>query len=125
MNYIIDASALLAVLQKETGYLTVVPLLMGAFMSTVNLAEVLQKAEQKALKIPNLMDSLLGLGIEMVPFTTEQAELAATLWTTTSSLGLSLGDRACLALAQSRGAIALTADRSWAKISSLQVQVIR
>jgi len=125
VNYVIDASALLAVLQKETGYLAVVPILMGASMSTVNLSEVLQKDEQKKLKIPNLVSNLQSLGIEMVPFTSEQAELAAALWTVTSSFGLSLGDRACLALAQSRQAIAITADKSWENISSIQVQVMR
>jgi len=125
VNYVIDASALLAVLQKETGYLAVAPILMGASMSTVNLSEVLQKVEQKKLKIPNLVSNLQSLGIEMVPFTSEQAELAAALWTVTSSFGLSLGDRACLALAQSRQAIAITADKSWENISSIQVQVMR
>jgi PIN domain nuclease of toxin-antitoxin system len=63
---VIDASALLAVLQKETGYLTVDPLLKDSLMSAVNLSEVLQKAEQKALKIPNLANSLQGLGIDLV-----------------------------------------------------------
>ena len=117
MNYIIDSSALLAVLQKETGYLTVVPLLSGALMSTVNLSEVLQKVEQKNLQIVNLMDSLQVMGIEMIPFTVEQAELTATLWTRYSSFGLSLADRACLALAQSRQAIARKNLRSLPKLS--------
>ena len=90
MNYVIDSSALLAVLQKETGYLTVVPLLAGALMSTVNLSEVLQKVEQKNLQIVNLMDSLQVTGIEMIPFTIEQTELTATLWARYNSLGLSL-----------------------------------
>jgi PIN domain nuclease of toxin-antitoxin system len=52
---VIDSSALLAVLQKETGYLTVIPLLNRSLMSTVNLSEVLQKVEQKNLQIVNLM----------------------------------------------------------------------
>lgn len=125
MNYVIDASALLAVLQKESGYLTVIPLLTGAAMSTVNLSEVLKKSEQKGLKIPNLVNSLQALGIEMIPFTVEQAELAATLWANTSFLGLSLGDRACLALAQFLQAVAITADKSWANVSNIQTQIIR
>ena len=125
MNYVIDASALLAVLQKETGYLIVIPLLMGASMSTVNLSEVLQKIEQKGLKIPNLVGSLEGLGIKMVPFTIEQAELTAVLWNTTSSLGLSLGDRACLGLAKSLNATAITGDKNWTNVTDIKVQVIR
>jgi len=122
---VIDSSALLAVLQKETGYLTVIPLLNGSLMSTVNLSEVLQKVEQKNLQIVNLMSNLQTMGIEMIPFTTEQATLTATLWARYSSLGLSLADRACLALAQSRNAIAVTADRNWADVSNIQVQIIR
>jgi PIN domain nuclease of toxin-antitoxin system len=125
VNYVIDSSALLAVLQKETGYLTVIPLLNGSLMSTVNLSEVLQKVEQKNLQIVNLMSNLQTMGIEMIPFTTEQATLTATLWARYSSLGLSLADRACLALAQSRNAIAVTADRNWADVSNIQVQIIR
>jgi len=129
LSYVIDASALLAVLQKEIGYLTVVPLLNGAYISTVNLSEVLQKVEQKGLKISNLVNSLEGLGLQLVSFTPEQAELTANLWKTTQPLGLSLGDRACLALAQSLNAIAITADKAWINISNIQlniqVQVIR
>jgi ribonuclease VapC len=125
VNYVIDSSALLAVLQKETGYLIVVPLLMGASISTVNLSEVLQKAEQKTLKVPNLLISLQGLRIEIIPFCSKQAELTATLWTKTKSLGLSLGDRACLALAQSLNATAITADKTWINVPDIQVKVIR
>ena len=125
MSYVIDASALLAVLQKEIGYLSVVPLLNGAYFSTVNLSEVLQKSEQKGLKISNLVSSLEGLGLNLVSFTPEQAELTASLWKSTQPYGLSLGDRACLALAQSLNAIAVTADKAWANIPNIQVQVIR
>jgi PIN domain nuclease of toxin-antitoxin system len=125
VSYVIDASALLAVLQKEIGYLSVVPLLNGAYFSTVNLSEVLQKSEQKGLKISNLVSSLEGLGLNLVSFTPEQAELTASLWKSTQPYGLSLGDRACLALAQSLNAIAVTADKAWANIPNIQVQVIR
>jgi len=125
VSYVIDASALLAVLQKEIGYLTVVPLLNGAYISTVNLSEVLQKVEQKGLKISNLVNSLQALGLHLVSFTPEQAELTASLWKTTQLYGLSLGDRACLGLAQSLNATAITADKAWVNIPNIQVQVIR
>lgn len=125
MSYVIDASALLAVLQREMGYLTVVPLLNGAYISTVNLSEVLQKVEQKGLKISNLVNSIQGLGLQLVSFTPEQAEIAASLWKTTQLYGLSLGDRSCLALTQSLNAIAITADKTWANIPNIQVQLIR
>jgi ribonuclease VapC len=125
VNYVIDSSALLAVLQKETGYLIVVPLLMGASMSAVNLSEVLQKAEQKNLRIPDLAVNIRGLGVRTIPFCAQQAELAANLWTKTSALGLSLGDRACLALAQTLEAVAITADQTWVNVPDIQVRIIR
>lgn len=125
MSYVIDASALLAVLQKETGYLTVVPLLNGAYISTVNLSEVLQKSEQKGLKVSNLVNSLVGMGLQLVSFTPKQAELAASLWKTTQPFGLSLGDRSCLALAQSLNATAITADKAWANIPNIKIQLTR
>jgi ribonuclease VapC len=121
VSYVIDASALLAVLQKEMGYLTVVPLLNGAYISTVNLSEVLQKVEQKGLKISNLVNSIQGLGLQLVSFTSEHAEIAASLWKINQPYGLSLGDRSCLALAQSLNAIAITADKTWANIQIFQI----
>ncbi|MBW4515156.1 MAG: hypothetical protein KME11_08015 [Timaviella obliquedivisa GSE-PSE-MK23-08B] len=62
----------------------------------------------------------------ILPFTTEQAELAASLWTTTKPLGLSLGDRACLALAITFNLPVVTADQAWEGLSlTIAVQMIR
>jgi PIN domain nuclease of toxin-antitoxin system len=65
-------------------------------------------------------------GVTIVPFDPEHAEEAARLWVAAPRSGLSLGDRACLALARSRGAVAMTTDRAWADMAlDVSVQVVR
>ncbi|MFZ1106612.1 MAG: PIN domain-containing protein [Hyphomicrobiaceae bacterium] len=54
--------------------------------------------------------------LAIVPFDEELARQTGALRPATRSLGLSLGDRACLALAQRERLPVLTADRSWAKL---------
>jgi ribonuclease VapC len=69
---------------------------------------------------------LLLLGIQIVDFTTDMAVSAASLRSATKSLGLSFGDRACLALGQKQSGLVLTADRSWAELDTgVEVVVIR
>ena len=125
MNYILDASALLASLHNETGSEIVDLLLSESAISTINLSEVIQKARQRGTFTETLVSSLQTAGVEVVAYTIKQAEMTAALWPITQPFGLSLADRACLALAQSRQAVAVTADQSWANISQIQVQIIR
>ena len=72
-----------------------------------------------------LEQALAEANVEIVPFTDSQARLAGELRRTTKSRGLSLGDRACLALAQERGLTAVTADAAWAGATAIPVQLIR
>ena len=66
------------------------------------------------------------MGLRILPFTPEDAELTAGLWSTSRQAGLSLGDRACLSLAQRLSLPALTADRSWAALElEVEVRLIR
>jgi PIN domain nuclease of toxin-antitoxin system len=88
-------------------------LLDGASMSAVNLSEVIQKSEQHGVDTEGLEYDLEALGIEFHGFDVVMARLAAELWTEGS--GLSLGDRACLALAKSTRSIAVTSDRRWTR----------
>jgi PIN domain nuclease of toxin-antitoxin system len=70
--------------------------------------------------------SLAFFSFEVVPFDADQAAIAAELRRTTRSKGLSLGDRACLALAVSRGTVALTTDRIWGEIDlPVEIRVLR
>ncbi len=114
---VLDASALLAVLNLEAGADQVVPLLDRAAMSAVNWSETVQKTAARGVATQGLRSEVEALGVTIVPFDSRQAEEAATLWPRTASAGLSLGDRACLALAQRETVPAVTADRAWSTVS--------
>jgi PIN domain nuclease of toxin-antitoxin system len=117
---VLDASALLALLQEERGADEVEGLLDGASMSSVNLSEVIQKADQHGVETEGIEYDLEALGIEFRDFDVALARPTAELWS--AGEGLSLGDRACLALAKASGATAITADGRWA-IDGLGVDV--
>lgn len=121
---VLDASAMLAFLQDEPGARTVEKYLTRASMSTVNWAEVVQKLHEVGVELNGLRDEILGLGLDLVPLEVEDAELAGMLRKQTRSAGLSLGDRACLALATRLRVRAVTADRDWLKVRQ-DVIVIR
>lgn len=123
---VLDASALLAWLHDEPGAERVDPFLEEARISAVNWSEVMQKALHRGVDTRGLQEDLTALGAKIVPFSTAQAEDAASLWPVTRSLGLSLADRACLALARALGAPVLTADGAWSELEvGIQVQPIR
>jgi ribonuclease VapC len=95
-------------------------------MSSVNWSEVLQKAAAHGVETEGLRADIEGLGVTLVPFTVADAEGTARLWPRTRSAGLSLGDRACLALAAVESIPVVTTDRSWATVGlEIQVEVIR
>jgi PIN domain nuclease of toxin-antitoxin system len=126
--FVVDSSALLALLQSETGAELVEETVQDAAISSVNWSEICQKRAAHGVEAGGLRAEVELLGIEIVPFTAEDAEAAAELWASTRRLGLSLGDRACLALAQRLGAPAVTADRSWLDLDpiiGIEVEAIR
>jgi ribonuclease VapC len=122
-EWVLDASALLAYLNDETGAEVVEEALgSGAYVGVVNWAEVLSKTAEEGGDPELLEGRLEGLGIlgqtlEVMGFTREEALTVARLRPLTKALGLSLGDRACLALARRLSLPALTADRSWGELS--------
>lgn len=126
-NYVLDASALLAWLHREPGLEIVEASLRRSVISSVNWAEVLQKIIARGIREPEAVaGELQYLGLGVVPFTADDAEKAARLWSMGRQAGLSLGDRACLSLAQRLGLTALTADRRWATLETgVDVQLIR
>lgn len=122
----LDASALLALLAEEPGADEVEKLLDGSAMSTVNLSEVLQKSEQHGIDTEGLEFDLEALGVEFHSFDLTQARATADVWARAPRAGLSLGDRACLALAHSLGGAAVTTDRRWSAAKhGTEVRVIR
>jgi PIN domain nuclease of toxin-antitoxin system len=124
-NYVLDASALLALLNNETGADRVQAVLEDdtpCFMSAVNWSEVVRKLLGKGLAVQPVADSLLALGLEFKPLNYGLAISTAQI----PAPALSLGDRACLALAQTLGATALTADLIWETFSlGVTVELIR
>ena len=128
MNRIVlDASALLAVLNQEPGAEKLTPeLLSGAAISTVNLAEVHSKLVSRGLPPDEAWEAAMSPVREAVPFAPDHAKLVGDLVARTRPLGLSLGDRACLALGLALKLPAYTADRSWKKLKvRVRIHVIR
>jgi ribonuclease VapC len=123
MSAVLDASALLALLNEETGSDVVEAHLPGALISAVNMAEVVSKLCEGGMPATEVHEIVLDLGITISPFTAEEAMLAGFFRPLTRDAGLSLGDRCCLALAHQSGALCLTADRSWSKLEAVGVNV--
>jgi ribonuclease VapC len=123
---VFDASAVLAVLLKEPGGAAVAATLETALLSTVNLSEVHTKLLLRGIPADRAWGRIQSLHCEICPFSAEQARIAAELITATKPYGLSLGDRACLALALERKATVYTTDRAWKSLQlGIEVQVIR
>lgn len=122
---VLDASAVLALLQDEPGASAVVETLPGALICSVNFSEVVAKLSEVGMPEADIRTAL-ELGFGVVPFDENLAFQAGALRPETRCAGLSLGDRACLALALDRGLPALTTDRSWTSVSTgVQVRCIR
>ena len=124
----LDASAVLALLFEEPGAETARTHLRSGVIGAANLAEVLAKLSDHGLPAPEAARAVAILGLEVAPMTEAQAQRSAGMRAATRAAGLSLGDRACLALAAELGAPALTADRGWAGVAEaagVNVQVIR
>jgi PIN domain nuclease of toxin-antitoxin system len=117
-SIVLDASALLALLLGEPGAEAVRPTLAGAAMSTVNLAEVAGHYARHGVDSDGILEVLAPLPIDYVAPDAALAHDIGLLVTATRGSGLSLGDRACLALARRLGVPALTADRRWLDVAA-------
>ncbi len=126
-QFVLDASALLALLSREKGWEQVEQAIaMGATISTVNIAEVVSKLSDVGMPETAIRQALDLLGLEIVDFNQSLAHHTGMLRPLTKHVGLSLGDRACLALAGVRHIPALTADRAWENLLlDITVQFIR
>ena len=124
---VLDASAVLALVQDEAGAGLVERELRGSLLCTVNLAEVTGKLVDADLDPRRLVPRLRAAGVIVEPLTQHDAELAGALRGLVGGRALSLGDRCCLSLAlrDPSGAV-LTADRAWAALDlPLTVRLIR
>jgi ribonuclease VapC len=126
MIFALDASVVLAVIFDEPGGRDAIDLLSDGVMSSVNFSEVMARCLERGVESELAERQLSRLNIDIVPFSVTEARLAAKLRKATRHRGLSLGDRACLALAEHRGISALTADRQWNGLEvGVAVQLIR
>jgi PIN domain nuclease of toxin-antitoxin system len=122
---VLDSSAILAVLNAENGAANVAPLLSRSIVSSINVAEVLTKLVERNIRLKDALEDFLKLGLEIIEFDVKQAAKVAELRAVTKHLGLSLGDRSCLALAISENVTAITADKIWSSLNFCKVKVIR
>lgn len=125
-KYVLDASAILALLNAEEGSQLVENFLPESIISAINLAEVVTRLSVLRMPEGEIRTVLNLLGLEIIPFDEGQAFAAGLLSSYTRPFGLSLGDRACLALARINQATAITADRVWKNLElGIEITLIR
>lgn len=118
-KFVLDASALLCLIRNEQGADIVKNALPDGVISAVNLAEVITKMDELGMDAPLIAAVLDPLHLNVIPFDAALAHVCGVLRRQTREFGLSLGDRACLALALKLKATALTTDRAWAELTEL------
>jgi len=126
VSVVLDASALLAVLLDEPGSNLVFSVMRGSAMSAVNASESFSRVVDKGHSPDSVATLLREFEIDVIPFRLNEAAAAAALRSRTRSVGASLGDRACLALAIQRGQPVYTGDRRLAELDlGIEVRLIR
>lgn len=126
MSIVFDSSALLAITFEEEGADIAAQALNDGIISAVNASEVITRYIDLGASEDDACASLLAFGLNIYPFDESLAITAGLMRTTTREAGLSLGDRACLALAIREQARVLTADRAWATLDlDIAVELIR
>lgn len=113
---VLDASALLCLLNDEPGADRVVEALTRCVIATTNLAEVVSKLRERGLPLDEVREALGSLHLDIRPLSPAQAMIIGDLRPSTKQLGLSLGDRACLALAIDLNAEMFTTDGDIASV---------
>jgi len=123
---VLDSSAFLAHLNEEVGGAAVGALFSRSMICAVNACEVAAKIVIAGRSVEDAKFILLSTGVEIVDFDVDLALAAGGMIAETKSHGLSLGDRACLALAARENLPALTADRAWKGVDvGVEIQFIR
>lgn len=123
---VLDASALLAVMQREVGADAVEDHVPRACISAVNLSEVVAKMRERDWTAQHTDDAIAALHLDVRKFGEAEAMRAGHLRLPTRRFGLSLGDRACLALASALSLPVLTTDRAWTKLDiGVEVKLVR
>ena len=126
--FVLDASAVLCLLKGEPGADRVIEALPRSMISAVNLSEVYAKLADAGGSEERIAHAIGVLHLKVEPFDGQQARIAGMLRPATKTLGLSFGDRACLATARVNAATALTTDRVWAELPetlAISIQLLR
>ena len=125
-KFVLDASALLAYLGSEKGAERIASRIGDAIISAVNHAEVVSKLVRRGATLSAVQKALGYLDLDVIDFDRDLAETSGELIVHTGRLGLSLGDRACLALAARESLPVLTTDRAWSSLDiGVEVQLVR
>ena len=126
MTAVLDSSALLALLWSEPGSEAVAAVMNEAKISAVNMAEVCSKLADRGIAGVEIRALLSELAIQVVAFDEDQAFTTGDLRLATRAFGLSIGDRACLALAALEKLNAITADKAWGNLDiGISITLIR
>ena len=126
-RYLLDASALLAFMSNEPGAVRVRDLLQTgeAGITAISVSEVAAKLVARGMPAADAEFHCRSMGLDIIGVGDAIAFAAAALVPATRPLGLSLGDRICLAAAAQTGSIAVTADRAWANVPGIRTELIR
>jgi PIN domain nuclease of toxin-antitoxin system len=123
---VLDASALLALVNQEPGQEIVAEVLPKSVVSAVNASELVAKLTDQGMPENEIQEVVTALKLKVVSFDEQQGLVAGYLRPVTKHLGLSLGDRACLALGLQTKYKVVTADKAWANLDiGVEIQVIR
>ena len=126
IRWVLDASAVLALLRGEPGADIVDEAISSSILSAVNASEVMAKLIAEGASSETATQTMAELACDIVAVDAGLGLRAGALHASTRHNGLSLGDRICLALAEREGLPALTADRAWAELSiDIDVSLIR
>ena len=125
-RFVLDSSAILALINNEAGAQQVEPLISKSIVSAVNFSETLAILERHGIKTKEGSHLLRAMIKEIIPFTAEHAFISSEIYLSCQAKGLSLGDRACLALGISSNKPVITADRVWQELSlNINIRCIR
>ncbi len=124
IEFILDSTALIALVGLESGSERVLELLARSAVSAVNLAETANKLLEKGFSPDEVRVSLGKLELKVEDWSEDMAYQSAEFSQLNKSHGLSLGDRACLTLAKQLRATAVTSDRTWRRLPSLGVRIM-
>lgn len=124
---VFDASAVLAALLQERGGDKAQALMEegGAVIGSVNYAEVMSKLFERGVSLDDARSAWSSVPLIVEPLTEQHALAAAWLRPRTRALGLSLGDRCCLALGRTMNVPIVTAERAWQALEGFDLVTIR